>query len=325
MAGVALAVAAASTASPPAEGAGAARFAADIAWLADDARQGRGLGGAGLVAAGEWLEQRLRTLGLAPAGDRGGYRQELEVAAFDNCVRRASPARAAGAPPSIVFNLLARLDPERAPLDDRVIVLGAHYDHLGCGAANAGAPVVYNGADDNASGVAALLETARLLAADRSRLARPVLFALFTAEEAGRQGSNRLVRSPPAGIDRRKMLVMINLDMVGRLRDDRLTVVGQEKSSGWSGEVERACSRARLACRSLGEGSPLSDHISFLLAGVPVLYLTTGTPPQHHRPDDDVALVDAGGGARIAALAADLVHELAARREPLRLQRAVRP
>ena len=325
-AAIAISVAsAANAASPPAEPADATRFAADVAWLADDARQGRGLGGAGLLAAGEWLEQRLRALGLAPAGVDGSFRQVFEVDARDNCGRPASPARPSRASPSEVFNLLARLDPSRAPLDDRILVLGAHYDHLGCGAAEAGAPVVFNGADDNASGVAALLEAARLLAADRARLARPVLFALFTAEEAGRLGSNRLLRSPPAGIDRRKMLAMVNLDMVGRLRDDRLTVIGAEKASGWSGEVERVCSRARLTCRSLGEGSPLSDHISFLLAGVPVLYLTTGTPPQHHRPDDDVALIDAAGGARIAALTADLVLELAARREPLRLQRSLRP
>jgi len=463
--------------SPPAKivERGADRFEADAAWLADDAREGRGIGLPGLAAAGEWIEQRFREIGLAPAGEAGGYRQPFEVevevtsgagtqleldgqpvaaesfrpTSFATAgpveapvvfagwgvtvadkgqddyadvdvrgkialVRRFVPsgdafesaddqrrwgdlrykafnarehgavglliadlpiAEAAegthgdaeaplpklspdssgdvGIPVAVVkrevaeplvagghrarlaidlvrrkapaFNVVARLEPAKPPVDDRVVVVGAHYDHLGRGGPGSLEPdstEIHNGADDNASGVAAMLEAARLLAAKRDELQRPVVFVSFAGEERGLLGSGHFVKSPPPGFDVAKVDAMINLDMVGRLRGESLTIFGVDTATEWKDLVAGACERARLDCKQNGDGYGPSDHTSFYAADVPVLFLFTGTHDQYHRPSDDADLLNATGGAKVAALAADLVTTTADRHDRLTLERA---
>ena len=448
----------------------AGRYLSDVTWLADPAREGRGVGTAGLAAAADWLEERFREIGLAPGGE-SGYRHRLEVPvavraeagtrlAIDGrelargadyeitgfsavgaaagpivaagygivapehgrddysgldmsgkvaLVRRfvppgdafADPAVAqrygdlrhkaftarergavallvadlpegeeideaplpqlrierrgdAGIPVLVLKREVARplfsgqhsaganvaLSWEKARADNIVgvlraapgarregaVVLGAHYDHLGFGGPGSLAPESrepHLGADDNASGVAALLETARRLAA--SPPARDVWFVAFTGEEAGLYGSTELVRRPPAGLDLSRAVAMINFDMVGRLRDGRLSVLGADSATEWAALLPPLCGELALECAASGDGYGPSDQTPFYAAGLPVLHLFTGTHDDYHKPSDRASAIDAAGGVRVAALASSVVAAVAARPEALSYQRVAPP
>jgi Iap family predicted aminopeptidase len=462
------------------------RILSDVKWLADPAREGRGVGTAGLVEAGAYLERRYRELGLAPAGDRGGYRQSFGVTTgvevrpdtslrIDNApiaasaiapvgysasgeakgevvlagygisapelgvddyaklqvrgkvvvVRRFVPetdkfadqgvqrrygdlrhkawtAREKGAkalivvdaplpPPDVktwkapdeaplpspqpegygdagipvvvvkraalagtldrllkkmpvraelkvslaamqkeAFNVVARLS-AGAPESQRlpgVVVIGAHYDHLGYGGRDSLSPeqhVPHGGADDNASGTAVLLEAARVLSARKGDLRRDVVFASFSGEESGVLGSTHFTRSPPSGIAVAEVVAMINLDMVGRLRENRLRVLGTDSADEWPRLVELACAKSRLECTPGGDGFGPSDQTPFYAAGVPVLHLFTGAHGDYHKPSDTPDKINAAGAAQIAETASALAAAVGAREGRLSLKRAPAP
>jgi hypothetical protein len=193
------------------------------------------------------------------------------------------------------------------------IVIGAHYDHLGMGGPSSLAPgvtAVHNGADDNASGTAALLEVARVLEAHKSELRRDVWIVAFSGEEWGVLGSSAFVKSPPAGLEISDVIAMFNMDMVGRMRANHLSVLGTESAAEWAELVPPACDRARLDCTTGGDGYGPSDHISFYTANVPVLFFFTGAHDDYHKPSDDADKILASGGAEIAGLVADLATQV---------------
>jgi hypothetical protein len=211
------------------------------------------------------------------------------------------------------------------------VILGAHYDHLGYGGTSSLAPgsdEPHNGADDNASGTAALLEAAHILvdrlAGRQGGISRDILFVAFSGEETGILGSGHFVREPPEGIDVEGAVAMINMDMVGRLRD-RLTVLGIDSAQEWETLVPPLCAELELPCELGGDAYGPSDHTSFYAGGVPVLMLFTGVHDDYHRPSDDTEKINAGGGARIARLAADVATELARREEPLTYRKLSAP
>jgi hypothetical protein len=243
----------------------------------------------------------------------GGHRASLSV----DLERRDEPA-------ANVLGVLRAGSADRLP---GAVLVGAHYDHLGFGGSSSlapGAREVHNGADDNASGTAALLEAARQLAGRRSELRRDVWFAAFSAEESGILGSTAFTREPPQGLPLDGLVAMLNMDMVGRLRDT-LAVLGGESAEEWGGIVPAACARAGLACTLSGDGYGPSDHSPFFAAGVPVLHFFTGAHSDYHKPSDDAEHIHAGGGARIASLVADLAAGLAARPERLTYKNAPSP
>ncbi len=208
---------------------------------------------------------------------------------------------------------VAGLLPGKGPLAQDVVVVGAHYDHLGWGGERSMKPnehAIHNGADDNASGVAGVLlaaERARvLLAASPSH--RALVFALFSGEEMGLAGSSAFVARPPFPMARRAML---NLDMVGRLRDDKLVALGSESAAEWKPAVERLAAEVGIGVAASGDGYGPSDQTSFYAARVPVLHFFTGTHEAYHTPEDDVAAINAEGGAKVAELTARLAVELA--------------
>jgi Tol biopolymer transport system component len=449
------------------------RFRSDVTWLADDAREGRGVGTHGLEEAEHWIEHRFRELGVEPAGENGGYlqpflapvgvdvgpttavtvdgkpvaRDQLQPASFSASskaegpvvaaghgitapelgiddyrgvdakgkivvVRRFVPAgkpfeaeavarqygdlrykawnaREHGAIGVIVVDLpeppagqempaeaplpSAALDeglrtmagdaglplvvltraagatlfsgPHRAALDvtvslrtepaanvvgviragaaDRLpgaVIVGAHYDHLGFGGPSSLAPdshEPHNGADDNASGTAAMLEVARQLQAKRGELRRDVYVVAFSGEELGVLGSTAFTRKPPAGLDLKDVEAMLNMDMVGRLRGNALSVLGTESAEEWSAIVPADCDRAEFACTFGGDGYGPSDQFPFYAAGVPVLHFFTGSHEDYHKPSDDADKINAEGGARVAAMVADVARELADRPQRL--------
>jgi Tol biopolymer transport system component/Zn-dependent M28 family amino/carboxypeptidase len=248
--------------------------------------------------------------------DGGPHRAELVV----DLVRRTRPAAnvvgviRAGAPAAM-----------RLP---GVVVVGAHYDHLGMGGRGSLAPGVeaaHLGADDNASGTAALLAVARALAATRGELRRDVVVVAFSGEEEGVLGSTAFTRSPPAGLHMADVVAMLNMDMVGRLRGNHLTVLGGDTASEWHALVPAACDRERVGCSLGGDGYGPSDHSPFYAAGVPVLHFFTGTHDDYHKPSDTVDKINAIGGARVALLVADVARGVAATATRLHYEAAPAP
>jgi Tol biopolymer transport system component len=228
-------------------------------------------------------------------------------------------------------NVVGRL-PAGVPQANRLsgaLVVGAHVDHLGLGGKGSLAPEAkqaHLGADDNASGVAVVLEIARSLAANRLALRRDILFVAFSGEEAGTLGSSYFVRSTHGKRHISEgLLAMVNLDMVGRLRDNRLSVLGTGSAKEWTELVTAACASARLTCTTGGDGYGPSDHSSFFAAGVPVLHLFTGAHADYHRPSDSADKVNAVGAAQVGLFAEDVVRALGARSSPLTLQRVAEP
>lgn len=210
-------------------------------------------------------------------------------------------------------NVVARLpgsDGERG----EVVVVGAHYDHLGLGGAGSLAPgnsAIHNGADDNASGTAALMEVAARLARSSSRPARSVVFVAFSGEEMGLLGSQAYVESDVFSAP--STVAMINMDMVGRLQHNRLAVFGVGTAEEWPGMLSGVNSSLDppfdLALNADGFGP--SDHSSFYGKGVPVLHFFTNTHMDYHRPSDDWEKVEATGLERVTDLVTRVTRALA--------------
>jgi hypothetical protein len=208
----------------------------------------------------------------------------------------------------------------------RTLVIGAHYDHLGYGGESSLAPDLnqpHVGADDNASGVAVMLGMASGVRARMQTGWRPVhnlVFCAFTAEETGLVGSSHFVDQPPRPLS--SIEAMINMDMVGRLRDDRLMLMGVGTAAEFPGLVEnvnRATERFQIRTSSDGYGP--SDHSSFYKRQIPVLMLFTGAHADYHKPSDTADKINGAGLTRIAAFARALVDSLDARPR-VRYQRA---
>jgi TolB protein len=209
---------------------------------------------------------------------------------------------------------VAGVIPGRGRLASEVVVVGAHYDHLGHGGRGSMRPndtAVHNGADDNASGTAAVLVAARrlqeLLKDEQHR--RTIVLALFSAEEVGLGGSSYFVEHPPLPLD--KTVAMINLDMVGALRDDKLVALGSESAAEWKPLVDRVASQLKLTVTSSGDGYGPSDQTSFYARQIPVLHFFTGSHDRYHTPDDDADAVNFAGAERIAELTARVATALA--------------
>jgi hypothetical protein len=224
-----------------------------------------------------------------------------------------------------VRNVAAFLAPEgatvtgdgSAPASVETVVVGAHYDHVGRGRfgslANAGGKI-HNGADDNASGTSALLEIAGLLAPERARLRRRILFLAFSGEELGLLGSKRYCETPIVPLA--ETVAMVNLDMVGRLAKNRLFVGGTGTSPVWPPLLERLNDEGgRFQLVSWPGGKAPSDHASFYERNLPVLFFFTGLHGDYHRPSDDWQTLEYEGQARVARMAAAVVLDLATRPE----------
>jgi hypothetical protein len=189
------------------------------------------------------------------------------------------------------------------------VVIGAHYDHLGSIGGD-----VYHGADDNASGTAVVLGLAKAFAA-AGGAPRTLVFVLFSGEEMGLIGSGHYVRHPVLPLER--AAAMVNFDMVGRMREGRVTVAGVESGAALRSLVTAALGGEPLAVAYRESPFAPSDQARFYAAGVPVLFFTTGRHPDYHRPTDTADKLDTAGMARIAALGLRSVATLAAAPRPV--------
>jgi aminopeptidase YwaD len=209
-------------------------------------------------------------------------------------------------------------------LRDEVIVIGAHYDHLGYGEVGSLAPEpgdIHYGADDNASGTAAIMELARLLAQNRDRLKRSVLVIAFSAEEEGLLGAEYFVQNPT--IPRENIVAMLNFDMVGRMSNNRVSVSGVGTAAEWEGILKTANTES-LNLQLSQSASGGSDHMPFMRREIPVLFFFTGMHPDYHRPSDTWEKINYEGQAQIVALAERVVYDLASRPERLQYTRPQR-
>jgi aminopeptidase YwaD len=225
----------------------------------------------------------------------------------------------------IARNVVGFIPGSDPALRDEVIVIGAHYDHLGYGEVGSLAPEpgdIHPGADDNASGTAAIMELARLLAQNRDRLKRSVLVIAFSAEEEGLLGAEYFVQNPT--VPRENIVAMLNFDMVGRMSNNRVSVSGVGTAAEWEG-ILKAANSADLSLQLGQSASGGSDHMPFMRREIPVLFFFTGMHPDYHRPSDTWEKINYEGQAQIVALAERVVYDLASRPERPKFTRPQQP
>jgi hypothetical protein len=258
--------------------------------LADDTFEGREAGSRGGRAASIYLGKEFQRHRLAGGGTQGYYQ----------------PFGAG------YSNILGRLEGSDPQLRREVVVVSAHYDHVGYGnSRNSYGPTgyIHNGADDNASGVAGLLETIEAFGKIPARPRRTILFALWDSEEKGLLGSKHWLANPTVPLA--DVACMVNLDMIGRLRGEKLDVVGTRTAGGLRQLVAMHNHRTNLLLNYTWELTENSDHYTFYQRGIPVLMLHTGLHGDYHRPSDDVERIAFDGMQRVTRLLFQTVCALA--------------
>ncbi|MCB0634249.1 MAG: M28 family peptidase, partial [Lewinella sp.] len=256
----------------------------DIVYLASDLLGGRESGTEGEKMAAEYIVHRFEQIGLERKGSNGTWYQSFDFEFKTN-------PHAAHGDPRIARNIVGYLDNGA----ENTIIIGAHYDHLGMGefsSLHAGEPAIHNGADDNASGVAALLRLATELKSGRAK-GNNYLFLAFSGEELGLYGSKFFANNPT--FDLGKVTYMLNMDMVGRLKDERTLAVYGVGTSPAFREVLEKIDVAGIKITTSESGVGPSDHTSFYLKDLPVLHFFTGQHGQYHKPSDDSELINYEG------------------------------
>jgi hypothetical protein len=191
-------------------------------------------------------------------------------------------------------------------LANETIVIGAHYDHLGRGRRGEGE--IHNGADDNASGTSGIIEIARRLSANQEESRRRLVFVAFAGEELGLLGSSQYVKTPPFPLE--NTVAMINLDMIGRLHDSKLTIGGTGSAAEFDAMIEELNQTYSFKIAKMATGLGPSDHASFYRHKVPVLFFYTGEHPDYHKPTDDVERINVDGMVAITDFVTDIVSRL---------------
>ena len=289
-----------------------ARMKADVEWLAAPEREGRGAGSRGLDAAANYIAERFERLGLAPLapGARGDDRY---FQPFTMTGENGAPLAAR--------NVIAVLPGANPALNGQALIISAHYDHLGFGwpDVRAGAKgQLHPGADDNASGVAVMLELARLMA--DAKPDRSVIFAAFTGEEAGLLGARHYVRAaqaPGAPFALSGHIADLNMDTVGRLGDGKVTIFGTGSARELPFVFLGAGAVTGVPVQAVAQNVNASDHTAFVEAGVPAVLMFASVATDYHRPSDTADKIDYAGMAKVAAILKEAVDYLAARAEPL--------
>lgn len=300
-----------SQSSAPPDRAVAASIRRDLGYLAGDGLAGRFTGARESDRAADYLVKRFAAVGAKPGVP--GWRQRFEIAPDLVALRELTAEQRPGFGVNVVATIRGR-DPAQA---GEVVVVGAHYDHLGVGLTSSMSlgtrGEIHNGADDNASGTVALIEIARLLAKRPPK--RTVMIVAFSGEELGLLGSSAYVKTPPVPLER--TVAMVNLDMVGRLRNERLLAFGSQTAREFPALLDSLNAEFRFDLAHSGDGYGRSDQQSFYLAGKPVLHLFTDLHEDYHRPTDDADRINYDGLVRVAGFAAALTRAIADRTEPL--------
>lgn len=255
----------------------------------------------GSAAAKEWMTIDISKPKAAKAAIQAGMR--LSISAKRETVEREA------------FNVLAVLPGTTTP--EQIVILGAHYDHIGTTekglmCREKEGDTICNGADDNASGTAMVLEVARAFTEAHYRPARTIVFAHFAGEELGLHGSKALAAAPPkvAPFEGGEVVAMVNLDMVGRLGKDGLAIGGVSSSDAWMPLLDELGTRDMTIVYERAINAR-SDHANFYRKKIPVLFFFTGLHDDYHKAGDHFEAINREGMATIGQLVADLTRTLA--------------
>jgi hypothetical protein len=283
------------------------RMMETVRFLASGDLGGRGFGTPGLDKAADYIAVQFKDAGLLPGGDReGSFFQVFEDVGSD-------PAHTA-----ILKNVIGVIPGAKPDMKAQSAVVGAHYDHLGLGwpeTRDKAPGRVHPGADDNASGVAVLIELARALAKG-PRPERTIVFIAFTGEEAGKRGSKYYVANEKR-YPTQDCVGMVNLDTVGRLGKNRLLVLGAGSAKEWVHIFRGAGFVTGVDVETVSLELDSSDQKSFQDAGVPAVQLFSGPHLDYHRSTDTADKIDAGGLVKAASVAKEAIEYLATRDRPL--------
>ena len=275
----------------------------DVTFLASDALEGRQTGSDGEQKAANYIAERFQNLGLQEKGTQG-YFQTFSFRPKTDPHQKVNYTVKDGDSTITGTNVIGLIDNKA----ENTIIIGAHYDHLGLGAEGSlhrGEKAIHNGADDNASGVAVLLNLAEKLKAKNTN--NNYLFMAFSGEEMGLLGSNYFVKNPT--IDTKKVDYMINMDMVGRLKaDSTLAVYGVGTSPILKQTVNANNSKFKIVAKESGVGP--SDHTSFYNADIPVLHFFTGQHEDYHKPTDDTEKLNYEGMQIISNYIFEIITDL---------------
>jgi aminopeptidase N len=278
------------------------RLKSDVYYFASDTLEGRGVSTPGIELAAGHIRSEFKRVGLKSGTSDGSYYQSFEY--------RPTP-KAAGV---TLHNVVGVLEGKGA-LANETVVVGAHYDHLGFGQSGSLAPQslrgrIHPGADDNASGIAAMLELARRFTARGMPPRRRMVFIAFCAEESGRIGSHHYASKQPL-FPLENTVAMLNFDMVGRLREDKLGIAGNESAREFKNLLAQADDKSPLDLLLGGPEYPDdSDHASFASLGVPILYICTGSHDDRHTPADTADKINYEGLAKVVDFCEDLLDRL---------------
>ncbi len=273
------------------------RIATHIKTLSSDQMKGRGTGSKENDKAAQYITKEFRKLGLLPMGSEGYWQPftaKVKRVLVTDSLRKAK-------------NVIGYLNNRAA----HTIVIGAHYDHLGMGRQGSSLETnpegkIHNGADDNASGVAGLLELARYFSKNNVKEEYNFLFIAFGAEELGLQGSRYFLTNPTLPLD--QMNFMVCMDMIGRYNPERgVGVGGVGTSPDWPGIFEGQEASIKYFTDRAGNGG--SDNAAFYAKGIPVLFFHTGGHEDYHKPTDDFEKIDLKAEAGILDLEIKVIEK----------------
>ncbi len=275
---------------------------ADVTFLADDALEGRAIGTPGEEKAAKYIADAFEAIGLSPKGTEGYFQPftvKKSTSPHEQAVVGTDGEGVTGR------NVAGLIDNG----GEHTIIIGAHFDHLGYGSEGSlfrGEPTIHNGADDNASGTAAVIQLAKILKAKKSNY--NFLFLAFSGEENGLWGSNYFSKN--STVDLADVNYMINMDMVGRMNDEKtLAINGVGTSPSWDISLNAANSDSLKLVKSESGVGP-SDHTSFYLQDLPVLHFFTGQHEDYHKPTDDADKINYEGLVLVVRYIERVVEEL---------------
>lgn len=278
-------------------------FRDDVFYLANDSLQGRETGTPGELMAAEYIKERMEGLHLNPAGDSATFYQTFSFTPKKDPHQQVSFEQGKGSVTGT--NVIGFLDNKA----EHTVIIGAHYDHLGMGGEGSlyrKGTAIHNGADDNASGVAVMLQLADSLR-QKGTKNNNYMFMAFSGEEIGLLGSNYFAKNPTINLG--DVTYMINMDMVGRLREDKtLSISGTGTSPIWKQVLNATNPGFKLILKESGVGP--SDHTSFYLQDIPVLHFFTGQHKDYHKPTDDADKLNYEGMRMITGYIAEVIREL---------------
>lgn len=278
----------------------------DITMLASDEMKGRGTGTAEEFRAAQYIADQFKEAGLTPKGDNGMWFHHF---GFQKSSDPHGGTADKNAPQVYSQNVVAWLDNGAA----NTIVIGAHYDHLGLGMDHNSLDAnpegkIHNGADDNASGTAGVLELARYFAQNGVTEKHNFLFICFSGEELGLIGSKKFTDYPT--IDLSSVSFMLNMDMIGRLNEEKRLVVGGVGTAPDFVPTMNSLNNNGISFKLDSAGIGPSDHTSFYLKNIPVLFFFTGQHSDYHKPSDDTEKINFSGEAQVIGLAVKVIDAL---------------